>query len=494
MNTNTNSTTNAGTQQQSQQPTQTTSVAQTTNVAQSTATTQSSNTPNSSGAQTPNPNINWQKVRMGFRYDGNGNLIGLNGNVFARHILSNFDIVTKDGAVFYMYSDNYWVEVINHELRKILRKFFNSYEKDKWCTTFESIYWSNLSLEAKYTSQMQSGTNYINLVNGLYNLETMALEPHNKDVFTTVQIPIDYNPNAAAPTFNYFLNDVFQKDAELIQLTQEIMGYCLSCSTQAQKMFVLLGEGANGKSLFCNILTALCGEKNVSSVSLRNLGRQFSKANLVDKLLNVSTENEMTGTELNTEDIKAISSGDLVQVERKFENPYSTKLYAKLMFSVNRLPYSRDNTYAIMRRLVILPFLKTYVENQPKGENQGKVDLTLEGRILAELDGIFNFALAGLQRLQANNYVFTKSQKSAAILKEYQLEINPFLDFVQSCIVPAEPNPKQPERKSIEIHELFSGFKEWCYEGNHKKLLDVTLKRFLKEITGPPLQGVVLKD
>ena len=425
-----------------------------------------------------------QNKKIGFYYDRDGNFAGLNGNIFSKFILHNFNIITRDGALFYMYGNNHWKEESEHTLKRMLRKFFNSFEPDEWHEKLHYVYWSNVVLDAKDTSELKKNTNYINVQNGLFNLETMLLENHNSDIFSTAQIPIIYDPSAKCPTFIDFLNDIFQEDIELISLAQEIMGYCLGYSIQAQKIFVLLGEGSNGKSLLCNIIIALCGEKNVSSISLRNLGRQFMKYGLVDKLLNVSTENEMTGDNFNTEDVKAISAGDMIQVERKHKDPYQIRLHVKMMFALNRLPYSHDNSYAITRRLIILPFNKTYVERNA-GKGQGSVDLTLEGRLIDELDGILNFALEGLQRLKANNYVFTRAQKSIDVLEDYKLDINPFLDFIQSCVevVGTEvSDTRDIEDTRIETKVFLRAFREWCTMCNHKRLADTSIRRFLKEV------------
>ena len=395
--------------------------------------------------------------------------------------MKNFRVITNDGKLFYIYENNYWNEVSFHMLKKMFRKLFSSYEPDKWNGKVQYAYLDSFTLEAPDVSDLEKSLNYINVQNGLLNIDTMKLGKHNRNIFTTVQLPIDYDPTAKCPTFEYFLDDVFQGDTELIMLAQEILGYCIGNSVQAQKLFILLGDGANGKSLFCNVAIALCGEENTSSISLRKLSQQFAKAALVDKLLNVSTENEMTGDSLNTEDIKAISAGDLITVERKYHDPYQTRLHVKLLYAVNRMPYSKDNTYAITRRLIILPFDKTYVESNPNA-NQGQIDLTLEGRIMGELSGILNYALEGLQRLKANNYVFTRAQKSVGVLEEYKIEINPFLDFVNTCIEPADSNSKKQDDREIEIGTLLCGFKEWCYYCNHKKLQETSLKRLLKEV------------
>lgn len=116
--------------------------------------------------------------------------------------------------------------------------------------------------------------------------------------------------------------------------------------------------------------------------------------------------------------------------------------------------------------------------DNPTKEGQGKNDKELVEKLMGELAGILNFALEGLQRLQKNNYEFTMSQKSLALLEEYRLEINPYLDFVQAAIVPT----KGKSTKKLDNKKLYSAFVEWCNETNHSQLNKTTTRRFMKEI------------
>jgi putative DNA primase/helicase len=360
----------------------------------------------------------------------------------------------------------------------------------------EEIYYASLILECPDVDGMESGENYINVQNGLLNIDTMQLEEHSKDIFSTVQMPIDYDSKAECPEFMQYLNDVFEGDDDLIKHIQEVMGYCLVRNAKAQKIFMLVGEGSNGKSVLCLLLAALCGKDNVSSVSLRGLSSRFGKSGLVDKNVNISSENELTGENINTEDIKAISAGDPVMIERKFEHSYTANLHTKLIFAVNKLPYLKDNSYGLLRRISIIPFNKTFVEN-PTKEGQGKKDKFILEKLMAELAGILNFSLEGLKRLQANNYVFTEAQKSLEMLEEYKLEINPYLDFVRAAIVQverkAEPDKKidrttqrrknpKAEKTEITSFMLKNAFQAWCDEMNHKQLSNTTARRLYKEV------------
>ena len=93
--------------------------------------------------------------------------------------------------------------------------------------------------------------NRINLLNGIYDIyksEDTAFEPSSPEYLTTIQIPINYNPNCQCPHWDKFLEDVFP---EGVQLLQEIIGLCMIPLTSIQKCIVLLGEGSDGFLYFC---------------------------------------------------------------------------------------------------------------------------------------------------------------------------------------------------------------------------------------------------
>ena len=145
----------------------------------------------------------------------------------------------------------------------------------------------------------------------------------------------------------------------------------------------------------------------------------------------IATENEVGSNGMNTEALKQIVTGDPVFVRKMYNDGYMTTLYSKLLFAMNRLPATGDTTFGLERRMLIIPFNKTYVA-RPTRKNEGKRDVHLEEKLLTELDGILMFALNGLQRLKNNGYCFTESKSSIEMMSEYRDEINPIYDYIKS--------------------------------------------------------------
>ncbi len=144
-----------------------------------------------------------------------------------------------------------------------------------------------------------------------------------------------------------------------IALLLEIIGYTLYPHEYPfNKAILLTGEGSNGKSTFCNLLTMrILGEHNVSSLSIRNLDpriNRFAIAELVNKLANISSETPKG--QFDPTLFKQITGQDPVMVERKYKDPYTTTIYAKMIFTANQLPRVTEDTYAFWRRWIVLEF------------------------------------------------------------------------------------------------------------------------------------------
>jgi putative DNA primase/helicase len=278
-----------------------------------------------------------------------------------------------------------------------------------------------------------------------------------------------------------FLDTIFadrgeKTRARLVNFIQEMMGYCLSNSVKAHKFFFLVGDGSNGKSVLCDVLTELAGGvANVSNVALRNFSKQFALSQIMDKTLNISTENEIEGS-LDTQTLKAIVSGEAMQMEEKFKMPVSHRPTAKLIFAVNTLPKTGDLSFGFGRRVICIPFNMRFVEGKPKNENEREADPYLIDRLKGELDGIFKFAVDGLKRLKERDYKFVMPKVVRKATEEYEEMNDLYLAFVRECIISA------PEAdKELTQQDLLETFKEWCAQEGLAQERNVKTKPFMKK-------------
>jgi putative DNA primase/helicase len=417
-----------------------------------------------------------EKERIGFRYKKDGEL-EVRFNIYAKHILKNYNLLFQDNKKYYLYKSNCWKPISDVKLERVLRFFFDKIEVNIWSSILSYGYKSVLCNECWDMDDVTSAENYINVKNGLLNLTNFKIEPHNYRIFTTNQIPVIYDAEKEhdskkeCPEFLNFLDTIFddhkpKTKQRLIKFIQEIMGYCLSNSVKAHKFFMFVGNGSNGKSVLCDVLTELAGGVgNVSNVALRNFSKQFAVSQIMNKTLNISTENEV-GTNLDTQTLKAIVSGEVMQMEEKFKSPISYRPTAKLVFAVNRLPKTNDKSFGFGRRVICVPFNMRFVEGEPKGELDREADPNLIDKLMKELDGIFAFAIEGLKRLRVrgNGYEFIIPRLIKETIEEYKASNDPYLAFIKECIEADENAIKEVTQKDVQ--EVFL---EWCAQLGHKK-------------------------
>lgn len=239
---------------------------------------------------------------------------------------------------------------------------------------------------------------YIPFVNGYYNLETGEFRPHSPSAFFRCYVATPYD--AQAPEPRNAMKFIEEIGGEYERLLWEILAYCLYRGYPFQKFFFLFGEGANGKSTFLNLLTAVLGHENVSSRSLTELARyQFALTILKNKLANIAADLPYEIMK-NAAIVKALTGDDVITAEGKYRRePIIFRNYAKMIFSANRPPLVLDDSYAFWRRVVFIPFRNMFPENprffltiSTEEEKRGIIKKAVE--ILRELlvNGKFSYA------------------------------------------------------------------------------------------------------
>lgn len=308
---------------------------------------------------------------------------------------------------------------------------------------------------------------YINVRNGRLDWGTGTLEPHTSTCFTTVQMPVEYDPTATCPAFDAYLSTTF--DADVHQLIEEILGWCLVPDTRFETAVMLTGEGKNGKSVFLDLIAALLGEENVSHVALQDLEEnRFKAAQLYGKLANVFADLD-TRALLSSSMFKTLTTGDPIDAERKFVQSFTFRSYAKLLFSANKIPSSRDRTYAFYRRWIIVPFNRTF---DGEGSNP-QPDTGLRGKLRQELAGIFNRALGGLMRLAAKERF--SDAKSVSEAKQAYIRANDNVRvFAAECLI-------ADTTESIEKQALRAVYERWCDAYGEKDVSQTRFKEALKQ-------------
>lgn len=370
------------------------------------------------------------------KYRENGKFIP---DRLAKAILKNKIIkTTKDkNETIYVYDKDNGIYVTDgdQEIKEVIQHLTGQ----ELCTRHYKETLFKLRIMSYFNPDLLNQNNgHIHVKNGIIDVENYSIKDFNPDMISTVQIPVTFDPKADCPKIKKFLREVLHEND--IPAVQELIGYCLLKDHPYHKAFMFLGEGSNGKSVLLGLIKEFLGRPNVACVALQaicNERNRFAVAELHGKMANIYPD--LTSRALyETGKFKALTGGDMLTVERKFGHPFEFVNFSKQMFSANTLPETKDYTRAFFRRWVIINFPNVF-----EGEDANP-KLLKELTTPAELSGLLNWALSGLERLIKKGQ-FTNSKSTHDIETQYIRASDPLACFVEDCVKPEDGSMIQRE-------------------------------------------------
>lgn len=364
----------------------------------------------------------------------------------------------------YLYAGGYWHELGNDATQDFLTKgAIQLGMKPSEALHFEEQ--DNLFKQFKATARKlpprrKPDQVLINFLNGTLDIENgkiKALRPSKRADFLRYQLPYNYDPGASCPRFLQYLNRVLPDESAQMVLA-EFVGNALAPGLKLQKALVLLGNGNNGKSVFCEVVTALLGRENVSSYTMESLTAKDSRsrAQLETKLLNYCGENSL---KLGVEAFKTLVRNEPIEVRRLYGESYMIENYARIMFNCNVLPVNVEQSEGFYRSFLIIPFRERISDTERDPELAKKI-------IAEELPGIFIWVLEGLQRLiKAKKY--TECEAAAQELDRYKKDSNSVLSYLEEQEVLPSSTQKQP------LKVLYAFYKDFCNTSGHKFIVNI---------------------
>ena len=200
----------------------------------------------------------------------------------------------------------------------------------------------------------------LNCINGTIDLRTGELRPHCQDELITKLAPVEYDPNARSPRFDCFLQEVFDRDMELIVFVQRWHGHCLTADVREQYVIIYYGQGNNGKNVLLDTISAVMGEYAGEAPPDLLTVRKHPEhppeiADLLGKRLVIASETERDA-ELRLQFIKRITGNARLKARRMREDYFEFTRTHKMILVTNNRPAVRENTEAVWRRLRLVPF------------------------------------------------------------------------------------------------------------------------------------------
>lgn len=292
----------------------------------------------------------------------------------------------------------------------------------------------------------------LNLKNGLLNMETLKIEPHDPKYFSTVQMSYEYNPEAICPKFDKFIMTVSNQDESTKEMMQDMFGYCLADGNPKHKVFYLYGDTArNGKSTTAKILCGLLGSDNYSTLSLAQLAGESSSIlmRLIGKQVNFS--DEISSKYIESSMLTTISAEGIIEINPKFKSPFTYQVKSKFIITCNDLP-KFQNGQGMKHRMITIPFEYQIPENE-------RVDRFDEILLEEEGSGILNWAIKGLLELRKKK-AFSINEKSKEDIHENLKESNSVYAFMYDYFDYDATN----EDRYDKIDDMYTPYKAYCVE------------------------------
>jgi len=265
--------------------------------------------------------------------------------------------------------------------------------------------------------------------NGTINLRTGLIQPHNSGDLITKIGGTSFDPNATAPQWLAFLDRIMSGNEPLIAYLQRVAGLCLTGVNSVQELFILHGEGSNGKSTFCDTLAGILGDYAAEAPESLMIERNHSEhptetAGLMGSRAVFSSENE-AGAKLKLQRIKKLTGEGHVTTRFMRGDYFKFRREFKLIMCTNNRPKIDENTEAAWRRIRLIPFNVVI----PTGER----DTTLGDKLKTEWPGILAWAVRGCLDWQRNG--MNPPPEVLAATSDYRAESDPLADFINDRLI-----------------------------------------------------------
>lgn len=384
-------------------------------------------------------------------------------NTFGDELINMFNIITINNQL-YIYEDGYYQQDERIIENKMIEIFPTILQRQR----SEVLSYIRIKTHVNQ-SDLKVDPYIINVKNTRFDLRSDKLLSFTPDAIEFDRIPVKYDPSAYCGDLDRMLNRVFLSDREVMDLFEEMLGYCLIKHCDYQKGFMLYGNGSNGKSTILDLIKRFIGSRNYVSIELDKVTDKFSTAELEHKLANIGDDvnNKSMG---DTGLLKKLFSGNSVLVQRKGERPFDLEPYAKHIYSCNEIPRSaNDKTLGFYRRWILIPF------NAVFKTTDADYDPLIKEKIFTDeaLSYLLNLAIKGAKRL-IKNKTFTEPEIVKEAMREYKIDNSNVLTWIYDMNLSMIDICGKPR------DELYTDFTNWCRMSNIKQITGK--KTFFKEV------------
>ena len=281
---------------------------------------------------------------------------------------------------------------------------------------------STSELQIDVTERFYEGEKVINLLNGVYSVESHRMDENRDKYCFNYVLNFNYIPHSKlsqAPVFEKFVRTSL--GMEQYDCLLQTIGYCLSSLQKGRKAFFLIGEGSTGKSTLLDLIESVVPKNLVAHEPLKDMATEQAKSHYRGRRLNISRDSsaEKIG---HCESFKSLVSNEWTTSRELYQCSQDFVPTLKFLFGSNHPITFKHLDDAILDRLVLLLFHKK-IKNEDR-------DLHLKEHLLAEKDVIFSLCIDSLQELIADEYTFHMSDEAESYIANQRLMLHSTEQFL----------------------------------------------------------------
>lgn len=321
----------------------------------------------------------------------------------------------------------------------------------------------------------------LNVLNGTVDLHTGTLRPHHSGDLITKIAPVEFDPDAKCPTWEWFLKDIFEHDDDLIEYLQRMAGYATTGVIRQHVITILYGSGRNGKTTFVETIQTILGDYAVeiaTDVIMAQFGSQHPTGltDLEGRRFVVADESE-DNARLAEGLVKKLTGGNRIRARKMHHDFYTFQSSHHMFLATNHKPDIRGTDPAIWRRIKLIPFRMCYDPKEPHGRQP---DFDLKDKLMLERSGILNWLIAGCLAWQERGLDEPATVEHE--IRGYKSEMDTLGWWIEEVTV-------REENQKTALHVLYGEYRAWCQRYNHKEM---SVRRFSSTLTdrGHPTEKV----
>lgn len=296
--------------------------------------------------------------------------------------------------------------------------------------------------------------------NCVYDLDSKQTFDFDPRFFAVNQVNYDYNPDMEPTQWRMFLDDVLP-DRVVQSVLQQFLGavFIDRRKVEMSMMMILLGSGSNGKSVVSNVVTGVLGKENITNFGLDDLisnGLETKRniASINGKRLNYSSEIQAETFNRKSDRFKRLVSGESTAARALNANNFMARDIPLIMSNANRLPALTDRTWAMLKRIIVVPF---EIEIPPSRQ-----DKQLSYKLRVEYSGIFNWMMEGRDQFIRNKYTIPLPMRLQKAVAEYRAESSTVLMFMLRKGFDFGPSEGRNKAVFVPAKLLYHEYCRWC--------------------------------